>query len=118
MNGYIGLLIIVSVSIIGVVFLKRLFTKTYSSSLSDKAGQESGFTYIIHFKDLDEISKFWENKILKDKISIISENKKGTTYTVSSKYNDQKLKTSLMTLYDLRADQVSVTSSVMFTGAL
>lgn len=108
MNGYIGLLIIVIVSILGVVFLKWLFTKTYKSA----------FTYIIHFKDLDEIPKFWENETLKDKISIISENKKGTTYTVSSKFNDQKLKTSLMTLYDLRADQVSVTSSVMFTGAL
>ncbi|GAB6640631.1 hypothetical protein [Streptococcus uberis] len=118
MNGYIGLLIIVIVSILGVVFLKWLFTKTYRSAFSDKAGQESGFTYIIHFKDLDEIPKFWENETLKDKISIISENKKGTTYTVSSKFNDQKLKTSLMNLYDLRADQVSVTSSVMFTGAL
>lgn len=118
MNGYIGLLIIVIASILGVVFLKWLFTKTYRSAFSDKAGQESGFTYIIHFKDLDEIPQFWENEILKDKISIISENKKGTTYTVSSKFNDQKLKTSLMTLYNLRANQVSVISSVMFTGAL
>lgn len=59
MNGYIGLLIIVIASILGVVFLKWLFTKTYKSAFSGEAGQKSGFTYIIYFKDLDEIPKFW-----------------------------------------------------------
>lgn len=118
LKGYIGLIIIVIVSILGALFLKWLFTKTFKKAYTDKDGQSSGFTYIVHFKEIAEVPKFWENDSLKDKIGIISKNENGKTYTVASKLNDQKLKTILMDLYALRADQISVTLSVMFTGAL
>ncbi|AEF24640.1 hypothetical protein ACG3JJ_03900 [Streptococcus parauberis] len=69
-----------------------------------------GYNYSINIKNTDQVIELKDNFTIMENIKIISHSRGNNVYTVLSHLNDKELRELIMSEYNLKLNQVIITS--------